>query len=117
MENNIYQKLGITPMINAAGTYTMVGGSRMSEKTLKDMADASRAHVDIKELQAKANGRLAEPGNADDMFQQMAHLIDHLDSYDSNIIRKDFENRYSKRIVCDKILNVYEHAIESYGKK
>ena len=63
------------------------------------------------------NGRLAEPGNADDMFQQMAHLIDHLDSYDSNIIRKDFENRYSKRIVCDKILNVYEQAIESYIKK
>ena len=63
------------------------------------------------------NGRLAEPRNADDMFQQMAHLIDHLDSYDSNIIRKDFENRYSKRIVCDKILYVYEQAIASYSKK
>lgn len=60
MENSIYKRLNITPMINAAGTYTMVGGSRMSEQTLKDMADATRAHVDIKELQTKVNQRLAE---------------------------------------------------------
>ena len=59
MDNSIYKRLNITPMINAAGTYTMVGGSRMSEETLKDMSDAARSHVDIKELQAKANERLA----------------------------------------------------------
>ncbi len=47
-------------MINAAGTYTMVGGSRMSEQTLADMAEAARSHVDIKELQRKVNQRLAE---------------------------------------------------------
>ncbi len=60
MENSIYKKLNITPMINAAGTYTMVGGSRMSEQTLKDMSEAAQSHVDIKELQTKANERLAE---------------------------------------------------------
>ncbi len=59
MENSIYKRLNITPMINAAGTYTMVGGSRMSEQTLKDMSDAARSHVDIKELQIKVNQRLA----------------------------------------------------------
>jgi L-seryl-tRNA(Ser) seleniumtransferase len=63
LRNYIYDKLNITPMINAAGTYTMVGGSRMSEKTLKDMAEASRAHVDIKELQTTVNQRLAELTN------------------------------------------------------
>jgi len=47
-------------MINAAGTYTMVGGSRMSEQTLSDMAEAARSHVDIRELQQKVNERLAE---------------------------------------------------------
>ncbi len=47
-------------MINAAGTYTMVGGSRMSEQTLADMAEAARSHVDIKDLQQKVNQRLAE---------------------------------------------------------
>jgi len=38
----------------------MVGGSRMSEQTLSDMAEVARSHVDIKELQQKANKRLAE---------------------------------------------------------
>jgi len=37
----------------------MVGGSRMSEQTLKDMTDAAGANVDIKELQTKVNQRLA----------------------------------------------------------
>ena len=60
MGESIYKKLNITPMINAAGTYTMVGGSRMSEQTLTDMADAARSHVDIKDLQKKVNLRLAE---------------------------------------------------------
>ena len=63
MENSIYKRLNITPMINAAGTYTMVGGSRMSEQTLKDMTDAARANVDIKELQTKVNQRLAKITN------------------------------------------------------
>ena len=60
MEDSIYKRLNITPMINAAGTYTMVGGSRMSEKTLADMAEAARSHVDIKELQLKVSERLAK---------------------------------------------------------
>ncbi len=60
MKNSIYKRLNITPIINAAGTYTMVGGSRMSEQTLKDMSDAARSHVDIKELQTKVNERLSK---------------------------------------------------------
>ena len=60
MENSVYKRLNIQPLINAAGTYTMVGGSRMSEQTLTDMTEAARSHVDIKELQQKVNQRLAE---------------------------------------------------------
>ena len=63
MGSSLYKKLNIKPMINAAGTYTMVGGSRMSEQTLADMAEAARSHVDIKELQVKVNQRLAEITN------------------------------------------------------
>ena len=63
MINSIYKKLDITPMINAAGTYTMVGGSRMSEKTLEDMAEAARSHVDIKQLQVVVSKKLARLTN------------------------------------------------------
>ncbi|MDR2175804.1 MAG: hypothetical protein LBO82_07680 [Synergistaceae bacterium] len=58
-ERDVYAELGVKKVINAAGTYTMVGGSRMSERTLAAMASAARSHVVIKELQARVHERLA----------------------------------------------------------
>ncbi|MDR1732276.1 MAG: hypothetical protein LBR61_09330 [Synergistaceae bacterium] len=59
MSEDVYAKLGVRKVINAAGTYTMAGGSRMSEKTIAAMAEAARSHVIIRELQAKVHERLA----------------------------------------------------------
>lgn len=59
MSRDYYQELGVRKLINAAGTYTMVGGSRMSEETLAAMAEAARNHVVLKELQEKVHERLA----------------------------------------------------------
>ncbi|WP_198470541.1 hypothetical protein [Acetomicrobium sp. S15 = DSM 107314] len=58
--DNIYEKLGVKRLINAAGTYTMVGGSRMSERTLEAMRSAAGSFVDIRELQRAVHKRLAE---------------------------------------------------------
>lgn len=60
---SIYQDLGLPPIINAAGTYTAIGGSRMSEKTLSDMAEAARSFIDIRLLQKKVNEKLAKLTN------------------------------------------------------
>ena len=59
MSRDIYAELGVRKVVNAAGTYTMVGGSRMSERTLDAMNQAARSHVVIRELQAKVHERLA----------------------------------------------------------
>lgn len=59
MSQDVYAELGVKKIINAAGTYTMVGGSRMSERTLEAMAQAARSHVVIRELQEKVHARLA----------------------------------------------------------
>lgn len=59
MSRDICAELGVRKVVNAAGTYTMVGGSRMSERTLDAMNEAARSHVVIKELQAKVHERLA----------------------------------------------------------
>ena len=59
MPLDIYAELGVRKVVNAAGTYTMVGGARMSERTLDAMKEAARSHVVIKELQAKVHERLA----------------------------------------------------------
>lgn len=55
----VYEDLGVTPVINAAGTYTIVGGSRMSAQTLEAMKEASQHHVVISELQSAVQKRIA----------------------------------------------------------
>ncbi len=57
---NIYEELGVTPVINAAGTYTIVGGSRMSAQTLQAMQEAAEDHVLISELQNAVQAKIAQ---------------------------------------------------------
>jgi L-seryl-tRNA(Ser) seleniumtransferase len=55
-----YKDLGIKPLINAAATLTRLGGSRMPPPVVEAMACASRAFVDLPELQARVGARIAE---------------------------------------------------------
>ena len=57
---DIYDELGVRKMINAAGTYTILGGSRMSDKTLSDMRDAANSFVRIRELQTAVHEKIAQ---------------------------------------------------------
>ena len=57
--SDIYNDLGVKKIINAAGTYTVLGGSRMSEKTLEDIRAAAGSFVRIRDLQAKINAEIA----------------------------------------------------------
>lgn len=54
-----YERLGVKPMINAWGTVTKVGGSRMDLRVLEAMTDASRMFVDIYALQDRACAAIA----------------------------------------------------------
>lgn len=58
--SDIYEELNAKKIINAAGTYTVLGGSRMSEQTLRAMQQAAGSFVQIRELQAKINKELAK---------------------------------------------------------
>lgn len=57
---HIYDKLGVKKYINAHDTYTVYGGSRMSEETLNSMREASEYFVDMHELQEAIGNRIAE---------------------------------------------------------
>lgn len=57
---DIYEELGVKKVINAAGTYTAIGASRMSKETQKLMIEASNWNVQIEELQKKVNNKIAE---------------------------------------------------------
>ena len=55
-----YQKLGVTPFINAAGTYTVLSGSTMPEEVQAAIALASLQAVNILELRDAAGTYLAK---------------------------------------------------------
>ncbi len=57
---NLYQELGIAPVINAAATLTRLGGSRMPPPVVTAMAGAAGAFVDLPDLQRRIGARIAE---------------------------------------------------------
>lgn len=57
---DLYEELGVQKLINAVGTYTVVGASRMSEETLRLMCEASRWNVEIEKLQEVLGRKVAE---------------------------------------------------------
>jgi uncharacterized pyridoxal phosphate-dependent enzyme len=55
-----YRRLGVRPVINAASTYTKLGGSIMAPSVAQAMADAAGCFLNLTELQDAVGKRLAE---------------------------------------------------------
>jgi L-seryl-tRNA(Ser) seleniumtransferase len=55
----VYQRLGVTPIINARGMNTMASGSLMPQPVLDAIAEAATAFVDMEELNRKAGEHIA----------------------------------------------------------
>src|SRR5204862_1671864 len=63
--NDPYKDLGVRRRINAAGALTRLGGAVMAPEVMAAVAAASRASVDIGELQDAASTRIAEATGAE----------------------------------------------------
>src|SRR5215207_9326425 len=61
----VYDELGLRTVINASGTLTRLGGSRMAPEVLAAMADAAASFVPIDALQARAGEIIAEVTGAE----------------------------------------------------
>jgi L-seryl-tRNA(Ser) seleniumtransferase len=57
---NLYQSIGVTPIVNCRGTYTIVTGSQTLPEVKRAMEAASRAYVHMDELMEAVGQRLAE---------------------------------------------------------
>jgi seryl-tRNA(Sec) selenium transferase len=62
---DIYQRIGVRPLINARGTWTYLSGSLVLPEVRQAMDQASRQFVDMFELQAAVGKRLAELSGAE----------------------------------------------------
>ena len=65
---SVYERLGVTPIINAAGSITRLGGSRTRPETLKLMSQAARVMVNIDDLNRAAGKELARLTGAEAGF-------------------------------------------------
>jgi L-seryl-tRNA(Ser) seleniumtransferase len=65
---NVYERLGVRPVINAVGTVTTLGGTLMPPEVKEAMEEASRSFVPIHQLQAAVGRRLAELTGAEASF-------------------------------------------------
>jgi uncharacterized pyridoxal phosphate-dependent enzyme len=57
---NVFAELGVTPVVNAAGTYTVLGGSLMAPEVFEAMRLGNDGFVDINELEVAAGKKMAE---------------------------------------------------------
>ncbi|MCL6543753.1 MAG: hypothetical protein K6T61_00870, partial [Bryobacteraceae bacterium] len=56
----VYERIGVRPLINGAGTLTILGGSIMPPEVVRAMEQASRYFVDLPDLQVKVGARIAD---------------------------------------------------------
>ncbi len=62
---NIYERLGVAPIINACGPNTRLSGGLMAPEVAEAMMEASQHCVDVVELQARASQLIAEATGAE----------------------------------------------------
>ncbi|MBA7666771.1 D-glucosaminate-6-phosphate ammonia lyase [subsurface metagenome] len=62
---SIYEHLGVRPIINVAGTFTIFGGALMEKEVLEAMNEAARYSVNLEELQAAASKVIAQVTHAE----------------------------------------------------
>ena len=60
----IYSRLGVQPIINCAGTHTVLGGSIMDSEVAQAMVEAGQAMVSIPELNERAGETIARQTGA-----------------------------------------------------
>jgi L-seryl-tRNA(Ser) seleniumtransferase len=63
--SNVYDRIGVRPLINARGTWTYLSGSLVLPEVREAMQAASRQFVDLFELQAGVGKRLAQLSGAE----------------------------------------------------
>jgi L-seryl-tRNA(Ser) seleniumtransferase len=121
---SIYHQLGIRPLINAAGTYTMLSACTMPREVVQAMDDAARYQVSIDELHQAvgkkiaaltgAEAALVTAGAANALTLATAACIAGKDR--QKISRLPDTEGIKNEVILQKAHRVaYEHAIRAAG--
>ncbi len=121
---NVYESLGVTPVINALGTFTRVGGSLMPPEVLQSMQDAAGHFVCMEQLQHAAGKLISEltgseaayvtSGAQAALVLSVAACITGLDA--AKMDRLPETTGLRNQVVMARLhRNHYDHAIEAAG--
>src|SRR5215211_2621948 len=120
----VYDELGVRTVINASGTLTRLGGSRMAPEVLAAMAEAAASFVHIDQLQARAGAVIAEitgaeagyvtTGAAAGLALGLAACVAGLDVGKMDRL-PDTTGMNNEVVVQRGHRNAYDHAIRSAG--
>jgi len=119
-----YETIGVRPLINCQGTYTMMSGSLLLPEVRAAMSEASKQFVHMEELMDRAGARIAElmqaewalvtNGCAAALCQITAACVAGLDR--DRIARlPDTSGMKNEVIVQSSHHHVYEHAVRMVG--
>ena len=62
---DVYRTLGVSPIVNASGSLTTLGGSRTHDAVMEAMKEANKRYVFMSELQAAASNVISEATGAE----------------------------------------------------
>ncbi|MCY3714228.1 MAG: aminotransferase class V-fold PLP-dependent enzyme [Gemmatimonadetes bacterium] len=123
---NIYERIGVRPIINASGPSTRLSGGILDPEVADAMHEASQYCVDIAELQARASEVIAEitgaeagyvtSGAAAGLLLGTAACVTGPDPGRMNRL-PDTEGMKNEVIISRSQRNFYDHAIRSVGVK
>ena len=123
-EIGVYADLGVETVINAAGTLTRLGGSRMAPEVLAAMSDAAASFVAIDDLQERAGAVIAEitgaeagyvvAGAAAGLTLGTAACVAGLDVVKMDRL-PDTSGMKNEVVVQRGHRNAYDHAIRAAG--
>jgi L-seryl-tRNA(Ser) seleniumtransferase len=124
--SNIYQSIGVRPIVNCKGTFTIISGSLSLPEVKRAMEEAGRHYVQMDELMDGVGKRLAELTGAPwgIVTAGCAAAMTHITS--ASLVGTDIERMQqlpalhdlkSEVIIPRYSRNVYDHAIRMLGVK
>jgi D-glucosaminate-6-phosphate ammonia-lyase len=121
---NVYERLGVRPIVNAVGPATRLSGSILPPEVAEAMREASQYCVDIAQLQARASELIAEvtgaqagyvtSGAAAGLLLGTAACVTGLDPLKMNRL-PDTRGMKNRVIMPRSHRNFYDHAVRSTG--
>jgi D-glucosaminate-6-phosphate ammonia-lyase len=124
--STIYERFGVRTGINASGSGTRIGGSRMPEQVIAAMAEAAKAFVRLEELQEAAGRVIADVtgaeagyvsnGAAGGLMLATAACVVGMDPAKMDRL-PDTTGMKDEVVVQRGHRNAYDHAIRAVGVK